>query len=265
MKSIRNNKGFSLVELIVVVAIMAVLVGVTAPAMTRYIEKSRESTDLMNVRAAFSEVTAAVTTEDRTATYGKDNSPIYQNDDLYMIEVPLKQLGSGWSSAFETLSIGGVSYADIHWINEPQAKGTCKVYYRDGEMFIDWGGEAVVYDNSNSIAKYVLNHVQQDLATFIASNASNYQAIFSASKLNTHIKTAVVLPDGKSVDLYIYNRDYDNYQDTASRMVANTASVIYNSSTGNVSTIIYYDGKDYTSWSLTDDQWQDNAYITKKS
>ena len=35
----RNNKGFSLVELIVVVAIMAVLVGVLAPAYLKYVEK----------------------------------------------------------------------------------------------------------------------------------------------------------------------------------------------------------------------------------
>jgi len=37
-----NNKGFSLVELIVVVAIMAVLVGVLAPSYLKYVEKARE-------------------------------------------------------------------------------------------------------------------------------------------------------------------------------------------------------------------------------
>jgi type IV pilus assembly protein PilA len=41
-----NNKGFSLVELIVVIAIMAVLVGVLAPQFIKYVEKSRESTDV---------------------------------------------------------------------------------------------------------------------------------------------------------------------------------------------------------------------------
>ena len=43
-----NNKGFSLVELIVVIAIMAVLVGVLAPQFIKYVEKSRESTDIQN-------------------------------------------------------------------------------------------------------------------------------------------------------------------------------------------------------------------------
>ena len=44
-----NNKGFSLVELIVVIAIMAVLVGVLAPTLIKNVEKSRESTDLQNL------------------------------------------------------------------------------------------------------------------------------------------------------------------------------------------------------------------------
>lgn len=44
-----DNKGFSLVELIVVIAIMAVLMGVLAPTLIGNIEKSRESTDLQNL------------------------------------------------------------------------------------------------------------------------------------------------------------------------------------------------------------------------
>lgn len=40
-----NNKGFSLVELIIVVAIMAVLIGVLAPAYLQYVEKSKKTAD----------------------------------------------------------------------------------------------------------------------------------------------------------------------------------------------------------------------------
>lgn len=51
-----NNKGFSLVELIVVVAIMAVLMVVLAPAMLRYVEKTRTQKD----DSAASEVRSAL-------------------------------------------------------------------------------------------------------------------------------------------------------------------------------------------------------------
>lgn len=43
-----NDKGFSLVELIIVIAIMAVLVVVLAPQYLKYVERSRNSTDLQN-------------------------------------------------------------------------------------------------------------------------------------------------------------------------------------------------------------------------
>ncbi len=51
-----DNKGFSLVELIIVIAIMAILVGVLAPQFIKYVESSRQSTDIQNA----SEIRAAV-------------------------------------------------------------------------------------------------------------------------------------------------------------------------------------------------------------
>ena len=46
----KNNSGFSLVELIIVIAIMAVLIGVLAPQFIKYVESSRQSTDMQNVQ-----------------------------------------------------------------------------------------------------------------------------------------------------------------------------------------------------------------------
>ncbi len=51
-----NNKGFSLVELIIVIAIMAVLIGVLAPQYLKYVEKSRVSADADQVDTFISAV-----------------------------------------------------------------------------------------------------------------------------------------------------------------------------------------------------------------
>ena len=59
-----GNKGFSLVELIVVIAIMAVLVGVLAPTLIRNVEKSRESKDAQNVDQIKSALEVALQKED---------------------------------------------------------------------------------------------------------------------------------------------------------------------------------------------------------
>ncbi len=62
-KKQKNNSGFSLVELIVVIAIMVVLVAVLAPLFTRYIESSRRSTDVQNATAIGEAVLADVADE----------------------------------------------------------------------------------------------------------------------------------------------------------------------------------------------------------
>lgn len=52
----RNNKGFSMVELIIVIAIMAALVGILAPQYIKYVAKSKDAAD----KAQMDEVLKAV-------------------------------------------------------------------------------------------------------------------------------------------------------------------------------------------------------------
>ena len=56
----KSNKGFSLVELIIVIAIMAILVGVMAPQLIKYIEKSKVSADTQAADAVHTAVLTAM-------------------------------------------------------------------------------------------------------------------------------------------------------------------------------------------------------------
>lgn len=56
MNERRGKKGFTLAELLIVVAIIAVLVAIAIPIFSSQLEKSRESTDIANVRSAYAEV-----------------------------------------------------------------------------------------------------------------------------------------------------------------------------------------------------------------
>ena len=65
----KDNKGFTLIELVIVVAILAILVGILAPQYTKYVEKSRKSADVSNLENL---VTAFKT----SASDGTDNVPV---------------------------------------------------------------------------------------------------------------------------------------------------------------------------------------------
>ena len=57
-KLAKNNSGFSLVELIIVIAIMAILAGVLAPQFVKYLGKSRVATDIQNAQQIASAMAA---------------------------------------------------------------------------------------------------------------------------------------------------------------------------------------------------------------
>jgi len=92
-----NKKGFTLAELLIVVAIIAVLVAIAIPIFTSQLEKSREATDASNIRAAYAEVAAAALTEP---------------DEEQEATVTKKQTVDGWQNT-SIADIAGVTTGSI--------------------------------------------------------------------------------------------------------------------------------------------------------
>lgn len=155
-----GSKGFTIAELLIVVAIIAVLSAIAVPVFGSQLEKSREATDLANVRIAYGEVIAAALTEDTS-------SPLY-NGGIYIASVKLSQAADGWTTRTDGLAVGGVAFSDDeHWLMAPKAKGTCQVYFDKGQVFINWNsGQAIPADltESNSGSWGFLDKVTLDHA-----------------------------------------------------------------------------------------------------
>ncbi len=109
-----NNKGFSLVELIIVIAIMAILAASIAPALIRYIDKSRKSNDITAAGTIKTAVDSALANEaayDEVQVATKTASA----PGVLMVKVSNKSL-SAYSAVFSTevssnlSTIPGVKY-----------------------------------------------------------------------------------------------------------------------------------------------------------
>ena len=62
----KNKKGFTLAELLIVVAVIAVLVAIAIPVFTTQLEKAKEATDAANIRSAYAEVMSAILLDSET-------------------------------------------------------------------------------------------------------------------------------------------------------------------------------------------------------
>ena len=110
----RARRGFTLAELLIVVAIIAVLTAIAIPIFAKELEKSREATDLSNVRAAYAEVVSDAIISDGHLVDGQ-----------YAAYVKLRQTQSGWQMDKSELEIGGIPSA--LWEGEPAKGATCAV------------------------------------------------------------------------------------------------------------------------------------------
>ncbi len=129
----RNNKGFTMAELLIVVAIIAVLVAASVPVFSSQLEKAREATDANNIRAAYAAVQAAGLSHESNDDIEKMNTAdiTYSAEDAtagkYSSKavVTLKQTQDGWQSGDQ--DIGGISIPTAN----AKAKGTATIEYKE--------------------------------------------------------------------------------------------------------------------------------------
>lgn len=131
MKRKRNRSGFTLMEMLIVIAIIAVLIAIAIPVFASQLEKSREATDLANVRAAYAQVSAE-------ALLGNSETTV---------TVDLTQKQADWQS-LDPVNIGGIVHYKKqgntdNWKGVAAPNGTCVVSYdKNYGIILTWSGKA---------------------------------------------------------------------------------------------------------------------------
>ena len=137
----RTINGFTLIEMLIVIAILAVLIPITIPVFASQLEKVREAADLANVRSAYAQVSVEALVENPKTT----------------VTVNLKQKKADWQS-MDPVNIGGIVHyknqGDTdNWKGVPMPNGTCVVSYNKNDgIILTWNGKA-----GPSVPKYPFN------------------------------------------------------------------------------------------------------------
>ena len=117
----KKNKGFTLAEMLIVVAIIGVIVAISVVILSSSFEKAREATDMANVRQAMSELTAAAADGYAPAiTNPIEPNVVWQEDSTLKVVILTAQKEENWQTSddAEIIDIGGrdAKYNEYGWI-----------------------------------------------------------------------------------------------------------------------------------------------------
>lgn len=99
----QGKKGFTLMELLIVVAIIAVLVAIAIPLFTNQLEKARDATSVANIRSAYAQAQTAYLTE----SDDKANGVVYDKTagtvTVYNVTIKSQAATPAWSGEADDL------------------------------------------------------------------------------------------------------------------------------------------------------------------
>lgn len=109
-KAKMNNKGFSLVELIIVVAIMAILAGVMIPQFVKYLNNSKKSADLSQAEQIANAV-SSLYAEDMTKESASRSGLVYDGTSQAVTGTVAASLNMGTSQPKSKVTGGSFQYS----------------------------------------------------------------------------------------------------------------------------------------------------------
>ena len=130
-----SSKGFSVVELIIVIAIMAILAAALAPSLIKYINKSRLSTAVSDGTTIASAINSALASE--AAFQAADSytgatllNTVLTGSDAFAQEVS-ENVGKASVTGKAKKDLGGSALSTVYYIQVDTVNNTVSVYYGD--------------------------------------------------------------------------------------------------------------------------------------
>ena len=154
----RLQKGFTLTELLVVMAIITVLVAISIPVFSSQLEKSKEATDAANIRSKYAEMMAEVLSDNYN----------YNNDSNKYV-VQLVQNKDNWQTNMD------LPFDKIN--GSPKKNGKATLYYKDDISILDFRNNTSIDEIKKNATKYSTSNQYNKKGTLYVYNGTYYIAV----------------------------------------------------------------------------------------
>lgn len=116
----RNKKGFTLIEMLVVIAIIAVLVSIIVPTVSTATTKAKAATDAANLRSILGVMNTVLITRDKTIeeavlNYDNPDSKLYPDAKMYVLYTT--------PGVIDVYYVDGTNYYGLKYLSEIAENG----------------------------------------------------------------------------------------------------------------------------------------------